>query len=317
MGDPAASVARAMGALFLQPDSRSSGIHTRRKALVRLPMERAGTDLSPGVQRPRALLHHSGQRPTWRTGTAWSTRSNRFGMVFFNSSGGPDWFNISGGQGPPGDIPPRVPASVTMIHSFSAANPSRSANHRRPLAVAWGVCLFRLGLRAVPAGVPASTPGGRPGAAEDSPGRRPSPGRIRAFWLPMAACVPRRPTYRLERKATLPHATHDRIPPGEWRSWRLTTRNGPSPKLPNKPRARVQQCSFSVSASDDDRLRWCLDASIGDLTARPSDHLAAVGTVKSHRGHPPATATSDWRNVLRAIHRERLDHRYVRCSTCC
>ena len=49
---------------------------------------------------------------------------NRFSMVMFNSSGGPEMFAISGGVGRPSDIPRGMPAAVAMIHSFSAADPN-------------------------------------------------------------------------------------------------------------------------------------------------------------------------------------------------
>ena len=50
--------------------------------------------------------------------------SNRFGLIWLNSSGGPAHFAIGGGPGRPADVPGGCPAAVVMIHSFSAADPA-------------------------------------------------------------------------------------------------------------------------------------------------------------------------------------------------
>src|SRR5262249_36549224 len=47
---------------------------------------------------------------------------NPFGLVFVNSSGGPQYFAIDGGPGRPADVPRGGPVAVSMIHSFSAAD---------------------------------------------------------------------------------------------------------------------------------------------------------------------------------------------------
>ncbi len=123
MGDPAASVARAMGGLFLHPRSAllwntyNGGTpwstYTMKSASAQLgrmlpgPVERAeGSD---------ADLQH------WHTTVA---QANRFGLFLINTSGGPDYFSIGGGPGRPGDLPGSVFSAVSMIHSFSAANPA-------------------------------------------------------------------------------------------------------------------------------------------------------------------------------------------------
>jgi hypothetical protein len=49
---------------------------------------------------------------------------NRFGLFLINTSGGPEVFTIRGGDGRPGDVPRGVFTAVSMIHSFSAANPA-------------------------------------------------------------------------------------------------------------------------------------------------------------------------------------------------
>ena len=65
----------------------------------------------------------------------WSTRSTASAWCFFNSSGGPDWFRISGGLGRPSDIPRGVPASRGDDSQLFGGGPDRSSNDRRPLAV--------------------------------------------------------------------------------------------------------------------------------------------------------------------------------------
>ncbi len=52
--------------------------------------------------------------------------SNRFGLIWLNSSGSPTDFSIVGGPGRPADIPGGCPAVVLMIHSFSAADPTNA-----------------------------------------------------------------------------------------------------------------------------------------------------------------------------------------------
>ena len=117
----AASVARAMGALFLHPRSallwntyneempRSAYTHEAcRRHLSRVlagPIEQA--------EGSQADLRH------WH---ATVDPLNRFGLLLINTSGGSDFFSITGGPGRPGDVPRGVASVVAMIHSFSAAD---------------------------------------------------------------------------------------------------------------------------------------------------------------------------------------------------
>ena len=48
---------------------------------------------------------------------------NRFGWIMVNSSGAPRQFSIPGGSGIPADLPRGRPTAVSIIHSFSAADP--------------------------------------------------------------------------------------------------------------------------------------------------------------------------------------------------
>ena len=58
--------------------------------------------------------------------------------------------------------------------------------------------------------------------------------------------------------------------------------------------------------SEDDRFRWCLDASIGELAGLPADRLA-VRSGSSRSDRSPRSQDDDWRNSLAEIHRDRLD----------
>jgi hypothetical protein len=124
VGDPAASVYRAMCALFLQPDASflwdtyssgpgwsNYGMTEAAQSLGRLwprvppPIHRAETDAN-------LLAWHSVLDPV-----------SRFGWFMINSSGFPRQFSIAGGTGHPADLPRGTPAAVSIIHSFSAADP--------------------------------------------------------------------------------------------------------------------------------------------------------------------------------------------------
>jgi hypothetical protein len=128
LGDPAASVYRAMCALFLQPaasvlwDTYGAGpawsiygMADAKHSLARLwpraapPIHRAGADAN-------LIAWHEVLGPI-----------SRFGWFMVNSSGMPRQFSISGGAGYPADLPRGTPAVISMIHSFSAADPLDSA----------------------------------------------------------------------------------------------------------------------------------------------------------------------------------------------
>ncbi len=128
VGTEAAVVYQAMCSLFLQPPSTllfngytdfdqpgevepaSWGSYSQRTA-ARVLSNRMTTTLRDGLQ---ADL------------TGWKAafgRENPHGLVFINSSGGPDWFNLRGARGKTDDVPESVPAVIYKIHSFSAASP--------------------------------------------------------------------------------------------------------------------------------------------------------------------------------------------------
>jgi hypothetical protein len=125
LGNPATSVARAMSSLFLHPssallwntygESEPWNVYTMTPAAETLRRRFVGKDAVQSHSNPDADLN------------AWHQTaglSSRFGMVFLNTSGGPTDFTIAGGPGHPADIPTGVPSVVSIIHSFSAAQPT-------------------------------------------------------------------------------------------------------------------------------------------------------------------------------------------------
>lgn len=123
MGSPAASAYQAMCSLFLQPDSA-----TLFSAYTEVTPPWNDFDLGPAVKALAPFMHvtriqgaEAARLAGWH-GTF--DPKNRAGLVLINSSGGPIWFNLPGGQlGQTADIPLSVPAAVAMVHSFSAEFP--------------------------------------------------------------------------------------------------------------------------------------------------------------------------------------------------
>ena len=125
LGDPAASVAHAMGALFLEPDSAllwdtySAGAPWSAYTLAPAAYALGKAGLVPG-----AIFYGTGPAAGLANWQRIMDPSNRFGLIWLNSSGGPTHFAIGGGPGRPADVPGGCPAAVVMIHSFSAADPA-------------------------------------------------------------------------------------------------------------------------------------------------------------------------------------------------
>lgn len=126
LGDPAASVYRAMCSLFLQLDSATlfngydessppwSDYSTRRSALR--------------LARLITLSHYAGRQDGNVAG--WFDAfdpENRSSLVWINSHGSPTVFHLQEAEASTSDVPRTVPCSVVMIHSFSAADPTDPA----------------------------------------------------------------------------------------------------------------------------------------------------------------------------------------------
>lgn len=124
-GDAAASVYRAMCALFLQPDSALLwNTYGGQSSWADYDMAGAGKVL--GAIRPDrdAVEVRSGSGADLASWRALLQPRSRFGLLLINSSGFPEDFSIPGGPGRPVDVPYGPPTVVSMIHSFSAARPN-------------------------------------------------------------------------------------------------------------------------------------------------------------------------------------------------
>jgi hypothetical protein len=124
LGGPAASVARAMGSLFLQPESALFW-NTYSGGPAWSDYDVSGAAATARLIRPApgAVAARAGEsadlaawRETFRT-------ADRFDLLTVNSSGAPGEFSIAGGPGLAADVPLAPPRIVAMIHSFSAADP--------------------------------------------------------------------------------------------------------------------------------------------------------------------------------------------------
>ena len=222
----------------------------RRETLVRLHHETSRRRPEPGhcrCRRGRAPLGREADLANWHRAV---DPVNRFGLVLFNSSGGPDWFAISGGAGRPSDIPRGVPAAVAMIHSFSAADP----NDPQTIAGRWlsqGAFAyfgsvnepFLLAFR--PPGLVAELL-----AAEVPFVAALRQGELEAFGFPWRLVYLGDPLYRLQNAATRPigPATQRRAFKQETAaascratggSWRLITKIGQSSKSPHVSPGRI------------------------------------------------------------------------------
>ena len=124
LGDPAASVYRAMCSLFLQPDSALLwNTYNREGNWSAYRMTDAATTLCRFWPRAMPPVHHAGPDASLSAWHQVSDPVNRFGWIVVNSSGTPRQFSIPGGSGIPADLPTGRPTVVSIIHSFSAADP--------------------------------------------------------------------------------------------------------------------------------------------------------------------------------------------------
>lgn len=121
IGPPPRAVYQAMASLFLRPESALlfNTYPERTPPWDAYRMDEAAGRL--GAILPTRLVQ--GRRVDWAGWHRVFDPVNASGLVFINSSGGPDQFRLRGGRGRTADIPLSVPAAVLAIHSFSAARP--------------------------------------------------------------------------------------------------------------------------------------------------------------------------------------------------
>lgn len=127
LGDPAASVYRAMASLFLQPESALLwNTYRGGPPWADYDVTGAATILQL-IRSPDGVEARAGDRADLN---AWHERLADPGgrdLWLINTSGSPHRFTIAGGPGVTGDVPFGPPSVVSMIHSFSAADPSDPA----------------------------------------------------------------------------------------------------------------------------------------------------------------------------------------------
>ncbi|MDG3003432.1 hypothetical protein [Paludisphaera mucosa] len=127
LGDPAASVYRAMASLFLQPESALLW-NTYAGGSIWTDYEMNGASKILGRIRPEdAIAVRGGAAADLAAWHAAFPPDDRPGVLLINSSGGPGEFSIAGGPGTAADVPFGPPRIVSMIHSFSAADPTDAA----------------------------------------------------------------------------------------------------------------------------------------------------------------------------------------------
>ncbi len=292
LGDPAASVARAMGALFLQPsaallwDTYNTELPWSSYNLVPV-----ADQLSRSATGSGGVVLRTGTHADLGNWHRTVDPMHRFGFVWINSSGSPRSFTITGGPGRPADVPGGFPAAVVMIHSFSAADPTDP----QTIAARWlahGAFVYfgsvnepylhafrqpRLVAELIAAEVPLA-------AALRQ-------GELEPFGRPWRLIYLGDPLYRV-RDA---RGAVDRLSPHDWKTISPSYANWPAIEIatsgsPSDPAREVP---------DDVLLKWCQDAAISELVAgSPPDSRIAS---------PPAARQFDWRSVLRRIGRDRLD----------
>jgi hypothetical protein len=308
LGDPAASVARAMGALFLAPDDALMwDTYERGSSHAEYTVGPAVNLLARAGLIRHAIVHVVGQGADLANWHRIMDSSNRFGLIWLNSTGEKSsQFSIAGGPGRPADVPGGCPAAVVMIHSTSAGDPADPGT----VAGRWlmqGAFVyfgsvhepFLLGFRKpglvadlAAEGVPLSAalrqgeaePLGRPwrliflgDPLYRIPAAQPARGR--------SSAGEDRQSFKIEDSRSKGEDRTGRLDPEAWREL--------SPAYAGWPVREVAVTSGASAPGDaepsaDRRLQWCRDAAIVEL---------AGGT------------PTDWRSALRRIRRDRLGPR--------
>ena len=341
IGDPAASVARAMGGLFLHPQSSVLwNTYGSGEPWTSYAMKSASADLRrvlPGpveqAQGSQSDLEH------WHTTFA---PGSRFGLFLINTSGGPDFFSIGGGPGRPGDLPRGFLAAVSMIHSFSAADPADP----QTIAGRWlanGAYVY-FGAIHEPF-LAAFRPPGL--VSELITADVPLVAALRQtelepFGFPWRLLYLGDPLYRAGRRprgdssvssaiqsngGTSPWQTgtqwswwssgashsnaaerdgETRIDPGQWaKEAAAHDLLAVAPIVAMGPKAKPSG-GTSEEGYDSQKLQMCMDTAIAEASA---DKPIGKSTWGSGAGGPESTGeqVSDWRAILRQVRRERLD----------
>jgi hypothetical protein len=294
LGNPAASVYRAMCSLFLQPDSTVLW-DTYNGGRIWSDYRMTAAARTLGRLWPRSIppIHRSGALASL---TAWHQvfdPVNRFGWIMVNSSGAPSQFSIPGGSGIPADLPRGRPTAVSIIHSFSAADPVDPST----IAGRWlenGAYIYygamnepylhafrcpKLVAELVAVEMPLS-------AALRQ-------GEHELFGRPWRLVYLGDPLYQFRQDST--GARQRRVAPradqtaisvrGPWTAHEITTRVQP----------------LDHRANESTRLQWCLTAAIGGF-CHDEDAATSGNSPGQSRENP-----EDWQSIVIEIDREQLD----------
>jgi hypothetical protein len=294
LGDPAASVYRAMCALFLQPEaSLLWNTYSKDQSWSDYDMAAAARTfgrLWPGDAVP---IHRAGADADLAAWHNMFDPVNRFGWIMINSSGFPRQFSITGGPGRPADLPRGRPSAVSTIHSFSASDPTDPST----IAGRWlesGAFVYF-------------------GATNEPYLHSFRPPRLIADLiaadLPLSAVIrqgdhelygrPWRlvylgdPLYRLASSGSL--AAWNRLAPDS--AQKAFPDQNLSTAMEITPTVRV----LNPAANASDRLQWCLTAAIAEL-CHPGTSWKAPENAAQKAVKPPP-----WRSILLSIDRQQLD----------
>ncbi len=122
MGDARQSVYAAMCSLFLRPEAALlfDGYSETDEQKKLWGLRQAAARLAPVLPIRLVGGHPNASAVAWHAAT---DPTNRFGLVLVNSHGSPTMFHVMNGSLHALDVMPSVPAAVSMIHSYSAADP--------------------------------------------------------------------------------------------------------------------------------------------------------------------------------------------------
>jgi hypothetical protein len=294
LGDPAASVYRAMCSLFLQPESALLwNTYQAGPNWSDYRMTEAAATLAHLWPQSQPPLHRSGLDANL---SAWHQALdpvNRFGWFMVNSTGSPRQFSIFGGSGNPADLPRGRPSVVSIIHSFSAADPIDPST----IAGRWlenGAFVYFgsmnepfLSAFRCPKLVAELATGGMPLSAVLRLGVYEPLGR------PWRLVYLGDPLYQFRRGGS--HSLPPRIAPALGQSEARIAGNWSCREITAKHE------SLDPGADSSTRLRWCLTAAISDL-CQNDDSVPSRGTPV-----PPPRESRDWRSILQTIARESVN----------
>jgi hypothetical protein len=294
LGNPATSVYRAMCSLFLRPDSALLwNTYNGGRNWSDYRMTEAARTL--GLLWPRSMppVHRSGVDASLAAWHDMFDPVNRFGWIMVNSSGAPRQFSIPGGSGIPADLPRGRPTAVSIIHSFSAADPVDPST----VAGRWlenGAYVY-YGAMNEPYLHSFRCPKlvAELAAVEIPLSAVLRQGEHEPFGRPWRLVYLGDPLFRFRQDSN--GARQNRIAPrvgeiaiairGDWTSQEITTRAQP----------------LDHRADESTTLKWCLTAAIRGLCQNDVSAPAVNASVQI-REEPV-----DWQSILLKINREKLD----------